>query len=131
LSDNPGLGDTHRIPQTFDIRPSAAGTSAFGLHPDELMIDWGSVPSGSLASIYWPQVLAADVLNLAGSLYSTHTLKATDTHTIQCKVTSGVTYIPIPSSSGENFAALFTIDLPTTAITGQEFNIVVRRVATR
>lgn len=55
-SDNPGPASTHRIPQTFDIRPStAAGPSVY---PDELMIDWGTVPQGSLASIYWPQVLS-------------------------------------------------------------------------
>lgn len=129
VSDNPGPATAHRIPQTFDIRPSiAAGAGAF---PDELMIDWGAIPSGSVASIYWPQVAASDVLALASALYSTHTLTAADAHTIQCKVTGGVTYVPIPPGAGENFAGLFTVDLPTTVVTGQEFNIVVRRIATR
>jgi hypothetical protein len=41
-----------------------------------------------------------------------------------------VTYIPIPTGAGENFAGLFTVDLPTTVVTGQEFNVVVRRVST-
>jgi hypothetical protein len=128
-SDNPGPADTHRIPQTFDIRPS--GASGPAADPDELMIDWGTIPPGSVASIYWPQVLASDVLALASELYSTHTLSAADTHTIQCKVTGGVTYVPIPTGAGENFAGLFTVDIPTTVVTGQEFNIVVRRIATR
>jgi hypothetical protein len=129
LSDNPGPAATHRIPQTFDIRPSAAaGPSSY---PDELMIDWGAIPPGSVASIYWPQVLASDVLALASALYSSHTLSAADTHTIQCKVTGGVTYVPIPTGAGENFAGLFTVDLPTTIVTGQQFNVVVRRIATR
>jgi hypothetical protein len=132
-SDNPGPTTTHRIPQTFDIRPSAAVVPADGsfAYPDELMIDWGAVPPGSVAFIYWPQVLASDVLALASKLYSSHTLSATDTHTIQCKITGGVTYVPIPTGSGENFAGLFTVDLPTTVVTGQEFNIVVRRIGTR
>lgn len=128
-SDNPGPASTHRIPQTFDIRPSVAGGSS--AYPDELMIDWGAIPPGSLASIYWPQVIAADVLDLASALYSSHTLSAADVHTLQCKVTGGVTYVPIPTGAGENFAGLLTVDLPTTVVTGQEFNIVVRRVSTR
>lgn len=128
-SDNPGPADTHRIPQTFDIRPST--TVGPSVYPDELMIDWGTVPAGSMASIYWPQVMASEVIRLASTLYSSHTLSAADEHTIQCKVTEGISYIPIPTGTGDNFAGLFTLDLPTTVLTGQEFNIVVRRIATR
>ncbi|MGA8407129.1 MAG: hypothetical protein WB680_08125 [Candidatus Acidiferrales bacterium] len=123
-SDNPGPAATHRIPQTFNIRPTATGQSAV----DELMIDWGAVPKGSTAAIYWPQVNAADVMALATAMYPANTLTAADAHTIQCKVTGGVSYIPIPKGSGQDFAGLFTIDLPTTVVTGQEFNVVVRRV---
>ena len=132
-SDNPGNAATHRIPQTFDIRPSAAvvPVGSAPTYPDELMIDWGGIPPGSVASIYWPQVMASDVLALASALYSSHTLSAADTHTIQCNLTGGVTYVPIPTGAGENFAGLFTVDLPTTVVTGQEFNIVVRRIASR
>lgn len=46
-------------------------------------------------------------------------------------MTKGITYVPIPPGSGENFAGLFTVELPPTVVTGQEFNIVVRRVASR
>jgi hypothetical protein len=123
-SDNPGPASTHRIPQTFNIRPTATGQSSV----DELMIDWGSIPKGSTASIYWPQVNASDVIALASTMYPVNTLTAPDTHTIQCKVTGGVSYIPIPKGSGQDFAGLFTVDLPTTVVTGQEFNVVVRRV---
>jgi hypothetical protein len=130
LSDNPGGPETHRIPQTIDVRPSANSGGA-AAYPDELMIDWGSIPAGSVASIYWPQVLAADVIALAAQLYSSHTLSARDANTIQCKVTGGVTYIPIPTGGSESFAGLFTVELPTTVVTGQEFNIVVRRISSR
>ncbi|NWJ39480.1 MAG: hypothetical protein HXX12_00725 [Geothrix sp.] len=128
-SDNPGPASTHRIPQTFDLRPS--GAVGFASRPDELMIDWGGIPVGSVASIYWPQVQASDVVALAAQLYSTHTLSASDSHTLQCKVTGGVTYVPIPAGGTENFAGLFTVDLPTTVVTGQEFDVVVRRITTR
>jgi hypothetical protein len=123
-SDNPGPASTHRIPQTFNIRPTATAQSDV----DELMIDWGVIPKGSTASIYWPQVKASDIIALASAMYPVNTLTAADPHTIQCKVTGGVTYIPIPKGVGQDFAGLLTVDLPTTVVTGQEFNVVVRRV---
>jgi len=125
-SDNPGPASAHRIPQTFDIRPSAAGAVPSAV--DELMVDWGAIPPGSVASIYWPQVQASSVLALASALYTSHGLSATDDHTIACKVGDGVSYIPIPAGAGENLAGLFTVDLPTTVVAGQEFDIVVRRI---
>jgi Pro-kumamolisin, activation domain len=134
LSDNPGPPETHRVPQTFDVRPSPALSTEKGElldYPDELMIDWGKVPVGSIATIYWPQVSADAVLSLAKTLYSTHQLSAADPHTIQCKVQRGVTYVPIPPGQGENFAGLFTIDLPQTVVTGQQFTVTVRRITTR
>lgn len=133
-SDNPGPVDTHRIPQTFDLRPSAQIQATAGDlldYPDELMIDWGTTPVGSLAHIFWPQADAITVLQLANRLYGTHLLSASDSHTIDCTTGRGVTYVPIPPGTGENLAGLLTLDLPTTVITGQEFNVVVRRVASR
>lgn len=132
-SDNPGGPKTHRIPQTFDVRPTRPagdlGTRPAGV-PDELMIDWGNVPSGSVASIYWPKVAATDVLELADKLYSFHALSAADNNTLQCVVTDGVTYVPIPANAGDNYAGLLTIDLPLSVVAGEEFDVVVRRVVT-
>jgi hypothetical protein len=131
-SDNPGPAAAHLIPQTFDLRPSqplAAG-AGFLSYPDELMIDWGNTPVGSAAHIYWPAVNSATVLDLANRLYTTHLLSASDTNTIQCTVSRGITYVPIPPGFGENLASLLTVDLPTTVKKGQEFNIVVRRIST-
>ena len=133
-SDNPGGAASHRIPQAFDVRASEPLVDLPGSllnYPDELMIDWGKTPIGSTAHIYWPQVAAADVLALAASLYSHHPLSASDPHTIECPVTGGVTYVPIPPGTGESFAGLLTIDLPTTVTAGEEFDVVVRRVSTR
>jgi hypothetical protein len=132
-SGNPGYPDTHRIPQTFDTRPSppSTGTGELLDYPDELMIDWGNVPPGSMASIYWPAVDAQAVLDLATSLYGTHKLYAADPHTLTGKTTAGVAYIPIPRANPTSFAGLFTIDLPTTIRRGQEFTVEVRRVTSR
>ena len=134
LSDNPGPADTHRIPQTFDIRPSQPLIALPGSllnYPDELMIDWGQVPIGSRAQIYWPQVDANQVLKIAGELYGSHMLSAADPHTIECKTIRGVTYVPIPTAAGPNYAGLMTVDLPQSVVAGQAFDIVVRRVASR
>ena len=134
LSDNPGGADTHRVPQTFDLKPGVAIVPVAGElldYPDELMIDWGRTPAGSVAHIFWPQINAIEVLQLANRLYATHLLSASDANTIDCSVGRGVTYIPIPPGTTENIAGLLTIDLPTTVVTGQEFDVIVRRVATR
>jgi len=128
-SDNPGAPASHRIPQVFDVVPSAFINIPLLSYPDELMIDWGAIPEGSIANIYWPQASSSEVLDLANALYGSHLLTATDAHTIQCKTTKGTTYIPVPAGSGQNFAGLFTVDLPTTVVAGQEYTIVVRKIS--
>jgi hypothetical protein len=96
-----------------------------------MVIDWGNTPLGSTASIYWPQVQAIDVIRSARLLYGIEQFSLSDAHTLQCKIGGGLTYLPIPTGVGENFAGLLTIDLPPNVVKGQEFNIVVRRYATR
>jgi hypothetical protein len=64
-SGNPSYPLTHRVPQAFDMRPSPPFDAKSGQlfeYPDELMIDWGNTPVGSIANFYWPQIDAADVL---------------------------------------------------------------------
>ena len=85
------------MPQTFDIRPGPAPTNdQLGNYPDELMIDWGDTPAGSVASIYWPAVNSADVLALAKQLYSTHQLSAADVHTITVRRAGRLHFGPDP-----------------------------------
>ena len=71
--DNPGPAATHRAPQTFDCRPSGpiGQPGGSGLPPDELMIDWGNVPKGAIASLYWPAVSARG-RDLAGAAVGRH-----------------------------------------------------------
>lgn len=134
-SGQPGFPITHRIPQTFDSRPSPlpvlrSDGTLLNL-PDELMIDWGNTPVGSVASIYWPQVDSTQVLRIASRLYTTHCLSAFDANTIQCTVTGKVTYIPVPDAAGQKFAGLFTIDLPNGIHAGDLFTVTVRRLVSR
>ena len=134
-SGNPGFPATHRVPQTIDVRPSPPAQSADPTsilsYPDEMMIDWGETPLGSVANIYWPGVSAASVLQLAQQLYPAQTLTAADANTVQCQVVSPVTYIPIPPGTGGSFAGLLTVDLPATVRYGNEFDVVVRRITTK
>ena len=131
--DNPGPAATHCAPQTFDIRPSKAigmpGT--FGLPPDELMIKWGNVPRGSTASIYWPAVAAANVITLAKTWGGAVGLSLSDASTLTLKVEGGVSYVPIPEGTGQNLAGLLTLELPPGIKTGEEFEVLVWRIATR
>jgi hypothetical protein len=134
LSDNPGPPAAHRAPQTFDTRPSAPLGTAGGIldYPDELLIDWGETPHGSIAQIYWPALNADDVLALAKAFYSTHQLSAADDHTIEVTVKGAFTSIPIPPGAGENFAGLFTVELPVGRVhTGDELTITVQRLSSR
>lgn len=124
-SANPGNPASHRIPHTFDIRPTAK--LAAGAPVDELMIDWGNTPRGSSARLYLPSVGAAAVLDLAAEMYPTHRLRQVDSSTLQCP-TGGATWVPVPQGGGSNFAALLTVDLPATVRKGQAFTIVVRQV---
>jgi hypothetical protein len=98
--------------------------------PDEIMIDWGHTPPGSIATIYWPGLDAYKVLSLAESVYASHLLKVAGPHTIEVVTTHGATYIPIPHLTA-NLAGLLTIDLPATITHGQVFNILVRRLTSR
>jgi hypothetical protein len=133
-SGNPGGPAAHRIPQTFDVRPSPPLSSTGGAlldYPDELVIDWGNTPVGSIATIYWPQVDALEVVRLATRLYGSDELILVDPHTLQCTVKHGVTCVPIPSGGSQRYAGLLTVDLPIGVRKGQEFNIVVRRFSSR
>lgn len=134
-SGNPGFPSTHRVPQTIDVRPSPPPQStdrrSILSYPDEIMIDWGDTPVGSIARIYWPTASAASVLALARQLYPVNPLSAADAHTIQCEVTSPVTYVPIPFGTGGSLAGLITIDLPATVRNGNAFDVLVRRITTR
>lgn len=136
VSDNPGPLETHLIPQTFDVAPTAAPPANPGQFvdlPDELMIDWGNTPIGSTAQIYWPSLTVSDVISLAKKLYPTHQLRtvAGDPNTIEVTVPEGFTIVPIPFDTGANIAGLFTIQLPLGIVQGQEFLLTVRRISSR
>jgi hypothetical protein len=123
---NPGVDGSRRALNTFEVRPSA-----FNLQhdrtPDEIMIDWSNLPAGTTASIYLPAVSASEIVAMASRMYATHDLRASDDHTIECAA-RGVTYIPVPTGLGIDFAGLLSVNLPQSIRRGQVFNVVVRQV---
>ncbi|MFY9972135.1 MAG: hypothetical protein WAK41_22280 [Roseiarcus sp.] len=125
-SANPGVDPSRLIPQTFELKPSP---KAFKIDqkPDELVIDWGNVPSGSVAQVYLPGTTSAAILAWAGKLYTTHNLKAFDPHTIQVNA-GGTTYIPIPKGTDVNFAGLLSLQLPAGVKKGDKYEVVVRQI---
>lgn len=123
---NPGVDGSRRALNTFEVRPSS-----FNLQhdrtPDELMIDWSNLPAGATASIYLPAAFAHEVVAMASRMYTAHDLRASDEHTIDCAA-RGITYIPVPTGSGMDFAGLLSVNLPPKIRRGQVFNVVVRQV---
>ncbi len=118
---NPGLTFSRRIPHTFEIRPSGSK-----LEHDEIMIDWGYVPEGSVATLYLPGIDTNDILSLATRKYRTHRLVRIDENTLKFD-TGGITYLPIPIEEG-SYPGLLTVDLPEGIEKGEVFKIVVRQV---
>lgn len=118
---NPGVVFSRRVPQTFEIRPSALKQDH-----DELMIDWGNVPADSIATLYMPGLDVDEILLLAAKKYRTHRLVRIDQHTLRFN-TGGINYLPIPFSDS-SVPGLLTVDLPLGIEKGQSFRIVVRQV---
>ena len=123
---NPGTPSSRTATHTFEIRPSPVALDA-NHRPDELMIDWRNVPTGTTAALYLPAVSATDVVAMADKLYALHGLKALDAHTLETPV-GGITYIPVPKGGATNFAGLFTMDIPLGIVKGQRFDVAVRQI---
>jgi hypothetical protein len=120
------IGSAHAL-STFEMAPTAIGLPA-SQSPDELMIDWGNTPRGSVGSIYLPSASANSILATASRMYGSHQLSRTDAHTVHCPA-RGITYVPIPpGTSAVNLAALLSIAPPATLQQGQSFSTVVRQL---
>jgi hypothetical protein len=100
------------IPQTFEIRPSMVGEEH-----DELMIDWGNIAAGSVATFYLPGFDINEILLMATKKYRSHQLVRIDRNSLKAD-TGGITYLPIPFSDG-TFPDMLTVDLPEGIEKGQ------------
>ncbi len=120
-SPNPGADASRRVPQTFEIRPSPAR-----LEHDEIMIDWGNIPEGSMATLYLPGMDVDEIIHLASQLYRTHRLIRIDRDTLRMP-TGGISYLPIPFLD-ESVPGVLTVDLPEGIKAGDAYNVVVKQV---
>ena len=123
---NPGVAGSRRIPQSFEVKPTSVDLPK-GARVDELMIDWGDTPKGSMAAIFLPGVDADQVLQLAAEMYPSPRLVRADPHTLRCPA-EGSTWIPVPKGGATNFVGLLTVDLPPSVRKGEAYTIVVRQV---
>ncbi|MEK6263160.1 MAG: hypothetical protein AABP62_31670, partial [Planctomycetota bacterium] len=124
-SANPGDLASHRIPNVFELWPAPA--TAQGATPDELLIDWGNVPDGTTATIYIPEIDAAQIVALARGNTRASGIAQVDGQTITLP-TGGIGYVPLPSGAVFGLTGLLTLDLPATVKKGEMYRIVVRQV---
>jgi hypothetical protein len=134
-SGNPGWPSTHTVQHTMMVKPSSlridAGAAGVVVRegitgPDELIIEWGNVPRGSEATLFFPELDADEILAL--SLLRQHpvTLEKVDVNTISVKV-ADVSFIPLPARPAGNLAGLLTLTLPQGVRPGQVFKMSVQQ----
>jgi hypothetical protein len=119
---NPGATGSRRMPHPFEIDAYPATLPV----PDELMVLWGGTPAGSSASLYFPSLSAAQIIQLADELYGRHRLSVQDAHTIRCPA-EGVTFLPVPPVSART-SGLLTVDLPAGIRKGEQYTVTVRQL---
>lgn len=99
------------------------------LQPDELMIDWGGLPSGTAAQLYIPDLRASDIFELLARRWADRGVSILDDHTLSVPVT-GMSHIPIPALQAGALAALLTVQLPDSVRKGQIFTVTLHQVST-
>ena len=124
---NPGVDGSRTALNAFEVRATPPLLPAAFL-PDEVMIDWGRVPAGTTAQVYFPALDAASIVETATKRYANHRLTVRDPHTIEVPA-AGLTYLPIPSGD-EHWAGLLSVDLPAGIRRGEQHSVLVRQVTT-
>jgi hypothetical protein len=135
-SDNPGTAATHTVQHTVLLKPSsvpvAKGVTAATVLPtersqyDELVIRWNDLPRDTLASLYFPDWNADEIIELASRRPGPTSLTKIDPATIACPV-GDITYIPIPHRVRDPIPGLITLQLPLTVREGDRFTLDVQQ----
>lgn len=116
---------THHILSTIDIKASDP-TAPQGTRPDELMINWATLPAASTASLFLPTADADELLSAAVSLYGYQPFTWIDARTVGCRA-QGVTYVPIRQAPG-NIAGFIDVALPGTVHIGDKLTVAVSQI---
>lgn len=94
---------------------------------DELMIRWIDLPRTSEMRVYFPSLLADDIMAAALGRYDIIAIEKVDDHTIRCRPAE-ITWIPLPPRD-RAIPALLHIELPDNVRTKQVFRVVVHQVS--
>ncbi len=100
------------------------------IKPDELMIEWNTLPAGIFTELYMPVVSVNAILTMANTLnihILSHLLQLADAHILRFPA-AGITYIPIPQVQGVTFAGLLTVNLPAGIRNGEIFMANIRQI---
>ena len=131
LAKLPATGAAWHTP-TVAYRPGhhehAAKPTFNWIRPDELMIDWGGLPTGAYAELYIPGVRADDVLRLLDRRWVAERFGRVDEHTLSVPV-GGMTHVPIPAYVPGPLEALLTLRLPDTVRMRQSFTVRIHQVS--
>jgi len=125
-SANPGEAASRRIANVFDLWPATLKPAEAA--PDELLIEWGNVPAGTTATIYIPEIDAAQIVGLAGKATRRSALSQLDGQTVNVP-TGGISYVPLPVGATFGLTGLLTLDLPEGVRKGESYRVVVRQLA--
>lgn len=136
-SDNPGTAATHVVQHTLLVKPSeladnriamkAASDLPWERRYDELVIRWNDLPRETVATLYFPDWNADDVLAHAAEIgRDPSLLRRVDANTIECTVTD-ISYVPIPALPNGRSPGLLTLALPLGIQAGQEFTLDVQQ----
>jgi hypothetical protein len=106
----------------FDV----AATREAVIGPDELIIEWGNVPRGTKATLFFPEVQADEILTLSLLRQHPATPEKVDNNTISVTV-ADVSFIPLPARPPGNLAGLLTLTLPQGVRSGQVFKMSVQQ----
>ncbi|MGI0072937.1 MAG: tyrosinase family protein [Nitrosotalea sp.] len=134
-SGNPGWPSTHTVQHTFLTKPSIISIDKsfnrenpreISIGPDELIIQWGNVPRGTKATLFFPEVKADEILSLSALRQHPAVLAKADDHTISIRI-ADMTFIPLPARPSGNIAGLITLTLPQGIRVGQVFKMNVQQ----
>lgn len=89
---------------------------------DELVLFWNNLPKASEVELYLPGASVEEIFNFRSLRHAPGTVKIVDSQTLRLFPT-GITFLPIARSWGDNLAALLRVKLPPGIKKGQRFRI--------
>lgn len=143
--ENPGQVASRTAMLTFEVAPSqiqkgwevpygVIGGAPVALaarfapaFPDELLFDWGSLPAGSIATVYFSDVSTTEISKLLTARLSAPSFTILDEQTIRFKI-GDCGWLPLPGGRAVRIPVLLSVSLPDTVVEGQVYRVTIRQV---